>query len=242
MRNARRLLVLAVCLPVVAATALVPSVAESGRHVAAPGTAGTPAGPSCPAAPTALYSTSAGSFEAAFPAKPTVSMGDATSVQNSNGDIASFWQTFATAGRYTRGPVVTAQHAPAGQGYCDAGVAVARVRPGDQARLAKLLSAELNFRFSDIDGADVGAGLAAEGPSTGYDALGLTPTELVAAVAVEPTSARSEQFVASVSATGLAMGALAAATPGAAEEGGTLMGTAAICMGVIPQKYSETVM
>jgi hypothetical protein len=108
---------------------------------------------------------------------------------------------------------------------------MARVRPGDEARLAKLLSGQLNFRFSELDGAEVAAGPSFFGPSTGYGALGLAPGELVAAVAVEPTVSRSQAFLASVSADGLPTGVLVAAVPGVPKAGGTLRGTAAACLG-----------
>ena len=230
------------CAAALVGAAQLPQVAAAAvRPATALGPEAALATAACPTGPTEAYPTGAGSLEAAFPARPTVVVGDASTLEGDSADVATFWQTFAGASRYTYGPVVVVQYALARDAYCDAGVAVARVRPGDQARLAKLLSGQLNFRFSVVAGADVGAGPPAMGPSPADDALGLTPTELVAAAAVEPTPRRSEGFVASVSADGLATGALAAATPGAARTSGTLTGTAGACMGIVPKKYSTVV-
>jgi hypothetical protein len=142
------------------------------------------------------YATPAGTFEAAFHARPRTAVDKNPS------------QAFATVSRLAHGPVmsVTYRHGSPGlkSPYWDESVELVRLNADNQATAVSLLSAKLKFRFVDFDSARVAPVSFLSpfySPELGVGELVVTPTGVYEVTADEhPTAAQA--FVASFAAPG----------------------------------------
>lgn len=165
----------------------------------------------CEAGPRERYATRAGSFSAAFPGRPTtVVVGTAAVLeQQQNSGVAFFWPTFTAAEPDTQAQIVSLQFWSSE--LCQADVVVQRLKPGDEAKLAALVSNRVNWYFYRVRGACVANWENPEG-GPAY-AVAVTPEVLLAATALEPTFSASRQFIASASLGHLPKGSLLLASP-----------------------------
>jgi hypothetical protein len=144
------------------------------------------------------YATQAGTFEAAFHARPRSDVDKDAS------------QAFTTVSRLAHGPAmsVTYRHGSGGlkSPYWDESVELVRLNAGSRAVAVSLLSAKLEFRFVDFDGARVAPVPFLSpfySPELGVGELVVTSTGVYEVTADEqPAAARA--FVASFAAPGFA--------------------------------------